>query len=97
MILLVTAALRTALKNRYVQAVLGGLKPCIIGIILATGIYMILENIALAGIAAAYDWKASILTAILALIMFGPKYAVKKEVSPILLIIISALCGIIVY
>ena len=40
-ILLVMALLKTALKNRYVQAILRGLKPCIIGIILATGCFMI--------------------------------------------------------
>ena len=34
-ILLVTALLKAVLKNRYVQAVLRGLKPCIVGIILA--------------------------------------------------------------
>jgi len=39
-ILLVTATLSTLLKNRYVQAILRGLKPCIIGIVLATGVYM---------------------------------------------------------
>ena len=43
-ILLVTALLKTALKNEYVQAVLRGLKPCVTGIVLATGIYMILGN-----------------------------------------------------
>lgn len=43
-ILLVTALLKTALKNKYVQAVLRGLKPCVIGIVLATGIYMVLGN-----------------------------------------------------
>jgi len=43
-ILLVTASLKTALKNKYVQAVLRGLKPCVIGIVLATGIYMVLGN-----------------------------------------------------
>ena len=43
-ILLVTALLKAALKNQYVQAVLRGLKPCIIGIVLATGLYMIAAN-----------------------------------------------------
>lgn len=36
-ILLVTALLKTVLKDKYVQAVLRGLKPCMIGIIFATG------------------------------------------------------------
>jgi len=43
-ILLVMAVLKTALKNQYVQAILRGLKPCIIGIILATGVYMAVNN-----------------------------------------------------
>ena len=43
-ILLVMALLKTLLKNPYVQAILRGLKPCIIGIILATGTYMIFHN-----------------------------------------------------
>ena len=43
-ILLITALLKKLLKNPYVQAVLRGLKPCMIGIILATGVYMILHN-----------------------------------------------------
>ena len=38
-ILLVTAVLKTALKNAFVQAVLRGIKPCMIGIILATGLF----------------------------------------------------------
>ena len=46
-ILLIMVLLKKLLKNPYVQAILRGLKPCIIGIILATGIFMILavENL----------------------------------------------------
>ncbi len=36
--------LKTVLKNKYVQAVLQGLKPCVVGIVLATGVYMIVTN-----------------------------------------------------
>ena len=43
-ILLIMVLLKKLLKNPYVQAVLRGLKPCIIGIILATGIFMILQH-----------------------------------------------------
>ena len=37
-ILLAAAVLKNLLENQYVKAVLGGLKPCVIGIILATGV-----------------------------------------------------------
>ena len=43
-ILLIMGVLKDTLKNKYVQAILRGLKPCIIGIILATGIYMTLHH-----------------------------------------------------
>lgn len=89
-ILLVMAILKNALKNKYVQAVLRGLKPCIIGIILATGVYMTINH-------AAVDIRAGILTVVLAVMMFGSKPLLKKKMSPILLIVISAGMGILVY
>ena len=96
-ILLVTAFLKTALKNRYVQAILRGLKPCIIGIVLATGIYMVLENCFGAVSAVTADAQAIAITAFLVASMFGYKRLVKKKLSPILLIVISAIAGIAVY
>lgn len=89
-ILLVMAILKNALKNEYVQAVLQGLKPCIIGIILATGVYMAFNH-------AVANIRAGILTVILAVIMFGSKSVLKKKISPILLIVISACMGMLVY
>ena len=96
-ILLVLAFLKTALKNKYVQAVLRGLKPCIIGIVLATGIYMVFGNCFGTISAIKVNMQAIIITAILVASMFGYKHFVKKKLSPILLIVISAAAGIIVY
>ena len=96
-ILLVTALLKTALKNKYVQAVLRGLKPCVIGIVLATGIYMVLSNCFGAISARKVNVQEIILTAILVASMFGYKHFAKKKLSPILLIVISAVAGVIVY
>ena len=96
-ILLVTALLKTALKNKYVQAVLRGLKPCVIGIVLATGIYMVLSNCFGAITAIKADIQAIILTAILVVTMFGYKHFAKKKLSPIILIIVSAIAGVVVY
>lgn len=95
-ILLLMAILRRILQNRFVQAALNGLKPCISGIILATGAYMIFNsNIPKAGIA--YDWKTPVLTVILAALAFAPKSLIKKKISPIMLIVISAALGIVFY
>ena len=96
-ILLVTALLKTALKNRYVQAVLRGLKPCVIGIELATGIYMIFGNCFGSVSALRFNLRAVIVTAVLAASIFGYKRVAKKKLSPILLIVIAAVTGAIVY
>ena len=93
-ILLVMVLLKAVLKNPYVQAVLKGLKPCVTGIILATGGYMIVNNCLPSGSA---DWKAAILTVLLLLILFGGERLLKKKISPILLIAISACLGILMY
>ena len=96
-ILLVTALLRTALKNNYVQAILRGLKPCVIGIVLATGIYMVIKNCLGTIDNMHFNLRALIITAILAGAMRGYKHFAKKKLSPILLIILAAVAGIIVY
>ena len=95
-ILLVTALLKTALKNKYVQAILRGLKPCVIGIVLATGIYMVLNNCFGSIFDVSVNLKAIIITALLIASMVGYKRLKKKKLSPISLIILSAVLGIIV-
>lgn len=90
-IILVTAAMKNALKNPYVQAVLRGLKPTVIGIVLAMGIWMTAKTTFSA------DWKAIGITAFLALLMFGSEPLFKKKISPILLICVAAICGMVVY
>lgn len=96
-ILLVTALLKTALKNKYVQAILRGLKPCVIGIVLATGIYLVLGNCFGTISAVKVNVQAIIITAFLFVSMFGYKQFKKKKPSPIMLIVISALMGMAVY
>ena len=89
-ILLVATVLGTFLKNKYAQAVLRGLKPCVVGIVLATGIRMTLNG-------ASADVRAMVLAAILAGIMLFFKHVRKKKLSPIVLILISAVGGILAY
>ena len=96
-ILLIMILLKTALKNSYVQAVLRGLKPCIIGIILATGLYMVFRSCFGSIRRRAIDWTVSVLTAALGAIYFGSRKVLKNGISPIGLIAVSAVAGILVY
>ena len=91
-ILLVTAVLKNAVKNPWVQALLRGLRPCVVAIILITGCDMVLTNCF-----SSADPVAPILTAILAAILFGSSHLLKKKISPITLILIAAGLGIIGY
>lgn len=96
-ILLITAMLKTALKNKYVQAILRGLKPCVIGIVLATGISMIITNCIGAVTAPSINLQAVIMTALLFGSMAVYKLIMKKKLSPIMLIVISACFGIVIW
>ncbi|MBR4040447.1 MAG: chromate transporter [Clostridia bacterium] len=96
-ILLIMIALKTLLKNPYVQAVLRGVKPCVTGVVLATGIYMILNNCF--GLKGGFspDWRSIVLSAVLGAVMFGSKAVLKKKTSPIVLIMVSAVLGVMAY
>ena len=93
-ILLVMVLLKTILKQPWFQAVLRGMKPAIIGIILVTGGYMICTNCLSDS---AIDGRAIVLTGLLAVIFYGWKPLFKKSMSPITLILISAVLGILTY
>lgn len=95
-VLIVTAVLSKVIRNKYVQAVLRGVKPAMIGIILATGCWMIFKNLFADGFTG-ISIRAIIITAILAAIFFGQKKMPKVTVSPIMLIVISAVLGMIGY
>lgn len=96
-ILLVTAFLKTTLKNQYVQAMLCGMKPCVIGIVLATGMNMILKNCLGSLLAEKIHWQAIIIMVILVAVLLGFQYFRKRKPSPITLIVLSAAVGIVVY
>ena len=93
-ILLVCVALKHFLENKVFQSILGGIKPSIAGVILATGIVMLVNNIFADG---AIDLIAVIIGAVLtAIILLYKKYK-KKKFSPIATIGIAALLGAVLY
>ncbi len=96
-ILIITALLQSVLKNVYVQAVLRGLKPCIIGIILATGAYLTANNCFTSARPFVFEWNAIILTGLLIVVMFGYRHWRKRKLSPITLILVAAVFGILFY
>ena len=92
-ILLITVLLKTAIKHRYVQAVLQGLKPCVIGIILATGMVMLLQNCFGSIHAPELNLRAIVTAVLLIATKVAYQRITKKKLSPILLIVVSAILG----
>ena len=96
-ILLVAALFTKLIKHRSVQAILKGVKPCIMGVILATGFGMFLEILMGIPDGFAFCFPSAIVLAILAAVtLLFPKIC-KKSLSPILLILLSAVLGILLF
>lgn len=96
-ILVIAAIMHNLLKFKGVQAVLGGIRPSIVGLVLGTAITMALT--ALFGFSSigkgfSFDWRAFVILFLLFALWFGIKKWKKKELSPIVLILLSAAFGI---
>ena len=95
-IILIMVLLKKLLKNPHVQGAMKGLKPCIIGIIFATGVLMIQKNCNILT-ESTFDLLTTLLTVIVAVIYFGSRKIMKKGISPIALVCICAVVGVIAY
>ncbi len=111
-ILLVSSVFKNMMKNKTMQAVLKGVKPCLMGVILATGIHMAVNIIVLGGIylngivsgTLFSDGKGIriegislfiflfLIAAVLAL-----RWIKKKELSPMMLIVLAGVLGAVLY
>ena len=90
-ILLIAAALQNLLRYAGVQAVLDGVRPCVVAMILATAVTMGLST--LGGFAP--DGRAIAVFVLLGLVHFGYKKARQKAPSPSGMILLSAVLGIV--
>ena len=99
-ILLIAALIRGLLKYAGVKAFLGGIRPCIVGLILATALIMFM-SVAIGfqkpGEAITVDVRSILIFAILAGIAIVAKLLLKKKPSPIWMILISAGLGMLLY
>lgn len=95
-ILLIAALIRNFLKYNGVQAFLGGIRPCVVGLILATAATLFLGTvlgITTVSSSMAVDFRGIIILGIL--IVVGIFF--KKKPSPIIMILLSAGLGMTLY
>ena len=95
-IILLVTLINGLAGKKWIKAAFNGIKPCIIGIILAMGVSMVGKN-CISPIISDKDILPTMLTIVLAAIFFGYHALFKKKMSPIILIITAAIAGLIVY
>ena len=96
----IAALVRGLLKYKGVQAFLGGVRPCVVALILATAATMalsVLFGIKEASGGAKTDVKAILILALLGVITIAADRLFKKKTSPIIMIMISAVLGMVLY
>jgi chromate transporter len=99
-ILTIAALARGLLKRAGVRAVLGGVKPAIVGMVLATGVTMLLSvlfGLQTVQSTVVFGWREPLILAILiaGAITYG-KWR-KRPASPIVMILLSAVCGVLLF
>lgn len=96
-LLIVTMLFQNMLKQKGVQAALKGIKPCLMGVILATGVYMALHICIMINPGFGVDLSACGIFLLLLLAIILYKTMRKKEFPPIALILLAGACGCIFY
>ena len=96
-VLLLMVVLKKLIDRPVTKSILNAITPCVVGVILATGLYLVVHHAAHSLRPFVIDWRAVALTAGLSALFFGVKEGFKKKFSPILLIGIAAVAGILVY
>lgn len=99
-ILIIASVIKGLLKFAGVKAFLNGIRPVVVGLIIATAISMFLTvilSLETVYSSVSFDWKALVIFLTVVIVHFVHKKVRKKVISPILLIIISAILGMIFY
>ena len=99
-ILIIAAAIGKLMKFAGVQAFLCGIRPVVSGLIVATGAMLVLTVITgleKVGDTMAFDWRAAVTFSVVAAVSLIYKRIAKKSLSVIILILVSAVIGMLLY
>ena len=96
-VIVLMTLLKKLIGNGVFQATLSSLKACVTGIVLATGAYMIFINCIGSVNNFSVDYSAIIMTVALGAVYFVSKKIIRNGISPIILICIAGIAGIIVF
>ena len=99
-ILLIASLLKNLLKYKGVQGFLSGVRPAVAALILATAVTMAIRTFFDLGSVKdtfSFNWKGLVILAVLIAVGLSSQHLLKKKTSPIVMILISAGLGMLLY
>ncbi len=100
-IIIIAIIMNKFMSNKYVKGALNGVKPIVLSLILSTALLLLIKVIFFHGQSLqsefVFDRKSLVLLVILVGYLFIHKKITKKSTSPLLLLALSALFGIIIF
>lgn len=99
-ILIIAALMQNFLKYTAVQGILKGIRPCVVGLILAAAGTLLLSSVlgfTHLGTRLSVDFKSILILAVLTTAGLLAKKRTGRQPSPILMILLSAVLGMILY
>ncbi len=96
-ILLIATVMKNLTNNTYFKGFMQGVKPVIVALILSTGSLLLLKTIGYVGLQEfTVDWVSVVIMVLLVGIYFGITCLLKKKLSAVKIILLSAGLGIVV-
>ena len=103
-ILLLTIILNKVMNNRFVKGALKGVRPVVLALIAATAITLFVKIVLGNGFNLTYsnhdinfDRASLALLILLSLVSYLYKKAMKKSLNPLLILLLSGICGLIIF
>ncbi len=91
-ILLVIKLLGAVINNSLVRGAMNGLSACVVGVVIATGVYMTAQNCLVS-----FDIRGCCIALALVGTLLGSKKLLKRKLTPIQMILFAAILGILFY
>jgi len=97
-ILLLAIILRNVMKSRPFTAIIAGIRPVIVGLIVGTGLIFVYSLVGLSDLSTfSFDYRSLIIFLLLALISLTFPRIFKKKLNPLILIAFSIFFGIVFF
>ncbi len=100
-ILLIMKVYKRFSENKYARGLMQGIQPVVLALIIVTGLFIIINNFVIGfgnwSAPISFDYRSIIIMGVLGLVLLISDVALKKRISPIFIILLSACIGMAIY